>query len=138
MRTSLKVLFLALVAITSAATLVARQHPQKPGKWQIKMEVDMPGMKMPPMTQEICMTEADLADPKKAAMSDPKSGCSVTDYKVKGNTATWKLDCPQQGMKGSGESTFAGDTMSGSVKVTASGQEINTKYTGTWLGTCSK
>lgn len=138
MRTSLKVLFAALVGVSSIATLVAWQHPQKPGKWEIKVEMDMGGQKMPPVTQQVCVTEADLADPSKAVMSDPKSGCTVSDYKLKGNTATYKLSCPAQQLTGTGEMTYAGDTLAGSVKMTMGAQELSSKYTGKWLGTCSK
>lgn len=140
MRTPVKVLFVALIAATSLATLVAQQpHPQKPGKWQITVEMEMPGGgKMPPVTQEVCVTEADLADPNKAAMTDPKSGCKVTDYKTKGSTATYNIDCPAQQMKGSGTMTFAGETLTGDVKLSMGGQEIATKYSGKWLSTCSK
>jgi hypothetical protein len=123
----------------SLATVVAQQHPQKPGKWQITVEMEMPGGgKMPPVTQEVCVTEEDLADPSKAAMTDPKSGCKVSDYKTKGSTATYNIDCPAQQMKGKGTMTFAGETLTGDVKLSMGGQEIATKYTGKWLGTCSK
>ena len=139
MRTPVRVLFAALIAAASYATLVAQQHPQKPGKWQITVEMEMPGgAKMPPVTQEVCVTEEDLADPSKATMTDPKSGCKVSDYKTKGSTATYNIDCPAQQMKGKGTMTFAGDTLTGDVKLTMGGQEIATKYTGKWLSTCSK
>lgn len=139
MRTPVKALFAAFITATSLATLVAQQHPQKPGKWQITVEMEMPGGgKMPPVTQEICVTEADLADPAKATLTDPKSGCKVSDYKTKGSTATYNIDCPAQKMTGSGTMTFAGDTLTGDVKLKMGGQEVATKYTGKWLSTCSK
>ena len=140
MRTSLKVLFAALIAATSYATLVAQQqHPQKPGKWQVTVEMEMPGGgKMQPITQEICVTEADLADPAKAGFLDPKLGCKVSDPKTKGKTVSFEFDCPSQQMKGNGTITFDGDTFSGETKLLMAGQPITAKQTGKWLSTCSK
>ena len=139
MRNSFKFLFAALVVCTSLATLVAQQHPQKPGKWQITAEMEVPGAgKMPPVTQEICVTEADLADPAKAAFIDPKLGCKVSDTKTKGNTVSYAFDCPAQQMKGTGSVTFSGETFTGETKLKMGGQDVSSKQTGKWLGACSK
>jgi hypothetical protein len=76
----------ALVAllVVVAVPAFAADHPQKPGKWQLKMEMDIPNMpiKMPPVTFETCITEEDLKDPQKAVPNDPKSKCTVGDYKI--------------------------------------------------------
>ena len=139
MRTSLKVLFAALIAVTSFATLVAQQHPQKPGKWQVTVEMEMPGGgKMQPVIQEICVTEADLADPNKAAFLDPKLGCKVSDPKTKDKTVSFEFDCPSQQMKGNGSITFTGDTFTGETKLLMAGQQVIAKQTGKWLSTCTK
>lgn len=140
MRTSFNYLCAALLAVTSVATLVGAQHPQKPGKWQITVQMEMPGtaMKMPPVTSDICVTEEDLADPNKAVPNDPASGCKVTDHRVKGNVMSWGVDCPAQQMTGTGEITFAGDTFTGDVKLNMAGQEMASKYSGKWLGACTK
>jgi hypothetical protein len=120
-------------------TVAAQQHPQKPGKWQIAVEMEMPGAgKMPPVTQDVCLTEADLADPNKAALTDPASGCKVSDYKIKGTTTTYSIECPALQMKGNGTMTFTGETLAGEAKLSVAGQDIVTKYSGKWLGTCSK
>ena len=139
MRISVKVLFAALVAVTSLATLVAQQHPQKPGKWQVTVEMEMPnGGKMQPITQEVCVTEADLADPSKAAFMDPKLGCKVSEPKTKGKTVSFAFDCPTQQMKGTGNITFDGDTFAGETKLLMAGQQMTARQTGKWLSTCSK
>jgi hypothetical protein len=138
-RNSLRFLFLGLVAATSFATVVAQQHPQKPGKWQVTVEMEVPGAgKMPPVTQEVCVTEADLADPAKAAFIDPKLGCKVSDTKTKGNTFSYTFDCPAQQMTGTGSITFSGETFTGDTKLKMAGQDVSSKQTGKWLGTCSK
>jgi Protein of unknown function (DUF3617) len=127
----------ALAAVVSAQTV---RSPQKPGKWQITMEMEMPGMpmKMPPIMTEVCVTEADLAKPEPTVPKDAKSQCNVGDYKIKGNTVTWTVDCPKQKTKGSGEITYKDDTFSGQMKMQTADKEMSTKYTGKWLGTCTK
>jgi hypothetical protein len=86
----------------------------------------------------VCLTEADLADPNKAALTDPNSGCKISDYKIKGTTTTYNIECPALQMKGNGTMTFAGETLTGEAKLSIGGQNILTKYSGKWLGTCSK
>jgi hypothetical protein len=134
---------LGAVALTVAAGAQSPKSPQKPGKWQVTMEMDMPGMpmKMKPMTHEMCVTEEDLKDPQKNVPADPKSDCKVTDYKVKDNTLTWAMDCPSQQAKGTGEMTYtaSGESYTGAMTMAVAGREMTTKYTGKWLGAaCTK
>lgn len=138
MRKSL--MFVCAIAVAAAAAAQTPKSPQKPGKWQVTMEMDMPGMpqKMPPFTTEVCLTEADLADPQRAVPKDAKSDCKVSDYKVKGNTATWAMECPSQKMTGTGEATFTGDSYTGSMKMAMGEQKMTMKHSGKWLGTCTK
>ena len=76
--------FAALAAVAVVVPAQGADHPQKPGKWQVKFQMEMPGMpfKMPPITTEVCITEEDLKDPQKAVPGDPKQKCTVGDYKV--------------------------------------------------------
>jgi len=142
MRKSVPYILAALLAVTVIlpARAADTPNPQKPGKWKIKMQMEMPNMpvKMPPFTWEVCLTEEDLKDPQKAVPTDPKSKCDVADYKVDGNTVTWTISCPKQDMKGTGEITFTDDSYSGKMDMTIGEQEMTTKYSGKWLGECSK
>ena len=134
------VVCLCAMAIAAAAGAQTPRSPQKPGKWQLKMQMDMPGMpmKMPAITTEVCVTEADLANPEKTVPNDPKSQCTVADYKVKDNTVSWTVDCPKQQTKGSGEITYLADSFTGAMKMKVGEQEMSTKYTGKLLGPCTK
>jgi hypothetical protein len=128
---------------TVAFPAAAADHPGKPGKWQIKMEMEIPGMpiKMPPVTTEVCLTEEDLKDPSKAVPgNDPKkkTDCTVGDYKVDGKTISWTVDCPKQNMKGEGEVTYTDNSYTGSMHMTVGEQEMKAKYSGKWLGECTK
>ena len=123
-----------------AGSAAAETSPQKAGKWQTKIEMEMPGMpvKLPPMTFETCVTEEDLNDPQKSVPNDPKSDCKVGDYKVDGKTVSWTMDCPKQQMKGTGEITYDETSFSGSMKMKVGEQVMNSKYSGKWLGECKK
>jgi hypothetical protein len=134
-------MILVLVVLCFAAFAAAAEpSPQKPGKWQIKMQMEIPGMpvKMPPINFEVCLTEEDLADPQKAVPNDPKSDCKVGDYDIDGNTVSWTVDCPKSKMKGEGEITFDDSSYTGVMNMTMGEQQMKTNYSGKWLGACTK
>jgi hypothetical protein len=135
-----KYVLFVLAALMVCGTVFAAEHPQKPGKWQVKMQMEMPGMpfKMPPITTEVCLTAEDLQNPDKAVPNDQKSKCTVSDYKVNGNTVTWTIDCPKDKTHGTGEITYTDSSYTGTMKMTVGEQEMSTKYTGKWLGECKK
>ena len=142
MRRSFGYLSAALFALTTAGVLVAaQQHPQKPGKWQVKVEVAVPGMPQapPPQIMEVCVTEADLNDPQKLVSANmPNSDCKVSDYKIKEKTASWNLACPSQQLTGNGEITYEADTFTGKMTMKVGANEMTAKYSGKWLSTCTK
>jgi hypothetical protein len=133
-------MFVCAIAVAAAAGAQSVKSPQKPGKWQVTTDMDMPGMpmKMKPITTEVCVTEADLQDPQKAVPKDAKSDCKVSDYKVAGNTVTWAMECPSQKMKGTGEATYTGDAYTGTMKMEMGEQKMSMKLSGKWVGTCTK
>lgn len=127
-----------VLAIAAPAALAADPNPVKPGKWQWTMQMEIPGMpfKMPPVKFTHCVTEEDA---KSAIPQDQKNkDCKLIDHKIDGNTITWTVECPKQKMKGEGEITYDGDSMTGVMKMDADGQEMTTKYTGKYLGACDK
>lgn len=140
MRKFVPYVFAAVFALVAVAPAGAAENPQKPGKWKVTMQMEMPGMpiKMPPVNMEICLTEEDLKDPQKSVPNDPKSKCTVADYKVKGDTVSWSIDCPEQSMRGTGEITYTGDSYTGGMEMTIGDQQMTVKYSGKWLGTCTK
>ena len=135
-----RVVMCAAVLLTVAGTALAA-GPQKPGRWAIKMQMEMPGMpfKMPAINHEVCLTEEDLKNPQKAVPNDPKSKCTVGDYKVDGDTVTWTVECPKDKTKGTGEITFTSeDSYKGWMKMQVGEQEMTTTYSGAWKGECKK
>lgn len=141
MRKYVTYLFAAAALAVVVTPAQAADNPQKPGNWRMTFQVEMPNMpvKIPAVTKEICVTEEDLKDPKKSLPSnDPKSQCEIADYKIDGNVVSWTMNCPKQNMKGEGRITYTGDTYDGALKMNVNDQEIKTKFSGKWLGACSK
>jgi len=134
-----------LVAIAlglSVSTLA--QGPRRDGRWEVKMEMEMPGMpmKMPPMASIQCITKEQAEDPQRTV---PQAGrgapnnCKVSDYKVVGNKATWSMKCEgPEGMSGTGEITYGENTYEGVMKMDHQGQAMTMKYSGKRLGDCTK
>jgi hypothetical protein len=114
------------------------------GRWEVKMVMSMPGMpkEVPPATTTTCVTPEEAKDPQKMianAQLAQQSNCKINDYKTTGNKVTWAMTCEgEQAMTGEGEYIYAGDTYTGTVKVTRAGQVMTMKYSGKRLGDCTK
>lgn len=139
MRTLRIVTVAGLLAMTVA---VFAQGPRTDGRWEIKVEMQMAGMTMPPQTVTQCVTPEQAADPQKAippaGRGQSASDCKISDYKTSGNDVTWTMACPSQQMTGSGKFTYAGDTYTGAMVMKMQGQEMTMKYSGKRLGDCAK
>ena len=129
-----------------AAAAFAAQPNIKEGLWEITMTMEMAGMPSgrPPQTVQHCVTPKDAQDP--AAMSrsmDKDSQCVMSDYKLQGNTASWKMTCKgERAMTGTVTATYSGNsyTMTTKMAMVQSGQTMNmtTTQTGKYLGPCKK
>ena len=134
---------LALCALV-AVSVGAQQNPMRPGRWQSTMQMQMPNMpmQMPPMTTAQCITAEELEkDPAsglpRGAQNAPQNACKMSDYKVSGNTVTWKMVCSgAQAMTGEGELTFVQDTYTGTMKLEGPQGAMAMKMTGKRLGDC--
>jgi len=129
--------------LTISAGILAQNQPRRDGDWEIKVEMQMPGMpmSMPAQTVRQCITPQDAADPQKSVPPSGRGGpndCKVSDQKTEGNKVTWSMACPSQGMTGTGEIVYAENSYTGTMKMTAGGRDMTMKYTGKRLGDCTK
>ena len=111
----------------------------KAGKWQMTMEMDMPGMpmKMPPVSFTHCVTKEQAENPESAIPKNNRdSDCKYTDVKVDGSTVSWKMACEKQGMTGTGAVTYAADSYTGKMDMKVQDREMHMKYSGKYLGDC--
>ena len=129
----------ALAYIAIVVDVAAQQNPMRPGRWEVTAQMEMPGMQMPSMKNTQCVTQQQIDSPTHAVPTGPDAkDCKVSDYKVSGNTITWNMACPSQGMTGTGELKFNGDTYEGLVKIMAQQREMNMKFNGKRVGDCTQ
>jgi len=125
------------VLLTGVSLAFAAPGPDmNEGLWEITTTMKMQGMNMPSHTHTQCITKDDLVPQS----SQPGQECTISDYKVEGNTVSWKIRCSTQGgeMEGSGEITYRGDSFDGTMNMTmpGSGAEVVTHMTGRRIGDC--
>ena len=135
----LRTLALGICVLTLAATTFAddASSTMKPGNWSITVQMDMPGMAMPPVTVTRCITKEEAEHPQPPA--DKSAGdCKISDYKLEGNTLTWTMKCDKQDVTGEGKITFSPESYTGEGHMKASGVDVAQKFTGKYLGACEK
>ena len=135
----MKKLTLFFAGVALLLPIVANAGPQRPGKWQLTMEMEMPGMpmKMPPQTFTNCVTK-EMADKPEPPKGKKDNDCQVYDYKIDGNVVSWKVKCEKQNVMGDGKMTFTGDTYEGVTHMKMGEHEVTTKLTGKRLGDCEE
>jgi hypothetical protein len=138
-----------MIPLLAAALSLGPAHAAAPnmreGMWEITTKMEMPGKSDVAMPQQIvrhCVTRKDLDDPRRTTPA-ADSRCKMADYKLQGNTATWKMACEgQAGMTGTGTITYGGDSYSGNqtMAMKQSGQVMNLKmnFSGRRVGDCPK
>jgi hypothetical protein len=135
---------LPFLATALVAGLACAAPNMKEGMWEITTKMEMAGrsdVAMPQQTVKHCMTKKDVDDPKRMTPNSDQNRCKMTDYKLQGNTASWKVACEGQG-SGSGTITYNGDSYTGSqtMAINAGGQNMNMKmnFSGRRVGECPK
>lgn len=141
MKTTLAATLAVLIVVAS----VIAQSPIRPGRWEVTMQMQMPGstIQMPEMKSTRCVTPEDSKDPSRSLPSGPegrggqKSDCKMSDYKVSGNTATWKMACTgPQPMTGTSEMTFTDDSYTSTMKMDSAQGQMTMKMSGKRVGDC--
>jgi Protein of unknown function (DUF3617) len=126
-------------AALAAATLPAAAQTMEPGEWEFKSIVSSPAMPQPQATVfKHCVTHAEAEDPTRFTAGRQTADCAVTPGERTPRSYTWTVQCPKQGMTGSGKARFGGATIESEMQVTADtgGQkmQMQTHVTGRRLG----
>ena len=134
----------ATCLLAFCTTIVQASPNMTPGLWEINMKSEIQGMPggmgMPATTMRQCVRPADVQDSKRTVpQQDPK--CEMKDYKLEGNTASWRFECKgPETMSGSGNMTYSGNSYSGTTKMSMKQQgrviNMNQSYSGKRLGDC--
>jgi hypothetical protein len=108
------------------------------GKWEMTIRTEMTGMPgmIPAMTYTNCLTKDDMNPQKKESSQD----CRQTSSQLDGDTYTWDMECTSSGRtaKSSGNITYKGTTLDGTIVVTTQGMTMTQKITGKRIGDCDK
>jgi len=139
MRTRNLIPTLLLTILLMAGTAFAGPNIN-PGLWEFTTETQMQGggaMQVPAETHTQCITQDDLVPMSQNASQE----CQITNVVTNGDTISWDIVCGGQGgqMEGSGEVTYHGNTMNGSMVMAISGtnMQITNTITGRRIGNCS-
>lgn len=102
-------------------------------KWKITSSMQMSGMTMPAMSNEICKQPGDDSVPMKT-----EKNCTVYDNKRVGNVQSFKMRCTgKEAMEGSAEFTYLGpDHYKGKMLVNAQGETMTMNMEGQKIGSC--
>jgi hypothetical protein len=106
-----------------------------PGEeWEATTKMSMPGMpmQMPARTSKFCRAKSKAWDePPMDRQSQDR--CKMSDYRLVGNHATWKMTC-DGGMSGTGDMTFQTDSYAGTMIVSMEGGSMKMDLSGRKTG----
>ncbi len=137
-----KIAQFGLLLMTSIPALAAPN--MQPGMWEITTRMEMAGMEgmpaMPPQTVRQCIRPADVQNGS-ATVPRADTQCTVNDYRMQGNTASWRMECKGANpMSGNGTVTYGGTSYSGKTQFTMSDQgqvmTMNQTFNGKRVGDC--
>jgi hypothetical protein len=140
------VVFVVILFVASSVASAAPKSPMKPGKWQITMQMVVPGIPenmkgvgmLAPMTIDQCITKEQAENPQPPKMDKSKVDCDKPVQKFEGQTVTFMTKCRKPEMTMDGKLVFSGNTYKGETRVSNAGRTATYKYSGKYLGACDK
>ncbi|MCX8012275.1 MAG: DUF3617 family protein [Desulfobacterota bacterium] len=108
----------------------------KEGLCEITVNMEIPGMTMPPQTYTQCITKKNLI-PKKEEPN--QKGCNTIKTEVNKDTVYWIMECKTKGgvVTSNGYITYKGNTFEGMTKIKHPGTDITQHLKGKWIGPCN-
>ena len=130
---------LVSMLVGAAAFAADPKLPAKPGNWQLTMTVDSESlpMKLPPMTVEQCLTEAEMVPKTQSATQT----CKPANPKITGSSVSWTIDCTDKNgatTKGTGKATYTAESFDGVMDIKTMNMQLKYKLAGKRLGECTK
>ena len=147
-----KFLLAALAATACTSAVAAGPFDQfkgkmKPGLYDVQMDMEMPGMPggmgKQSMKMQNCVSEQDIESGKMGKDDKMPAGCEVKDFKMSGNSASYKTVCKGD-MNMTADTTISfrdnGYTMTSKTAMQQGGQTMNMthKMDGRYVGPCKK
>ena len=131
----------------AAGPLDQMKGKMRPGLYDMKMEMEIPGMPAgmgkQSMNMQNCVTEQDIEKGQMNKGKDSKPDtCEVKNFKMSGNTASYTAVCKEPEMTADTSITFndVGYTMNTKTAMKQGGQTMNMtqKIEGRYIGPCKK
>lgn len=119
------------VSMACAQTGLDLKGKMKEGQYETNFKMEIPGLPagIGGMNNAVrsCVTKEDIERGKGSMFSDPKSAqkdssCQMKNMKSSGNTMTYDVECPKEGMNTTTTLTFADNTVKGVTKMTMTGE----------------
>lgn len=131
-----------VIAASGLGASSAQTVDLRPGRYAVTVEVEMPGMKMPPEKDVQCVTREDLKNLSRLAFDEElEKTCKVFDYKATGSKMTFTATCGDSGepLKMNVDMTLAPESFVGVMKATQQGRPVMTsRVSGKRIGDCAK
>ena len=132
-------LFLALIA----AGLPAAAQSMLPGEWEFTTTMTSPVMQQPQTgTVSRCVSKIEAEDPASFMGGDSAAGCAITRGAGAPGSYNWTIDCPKQGLSGSGKAWYGPDKIESEIRMSVALQEggqkidMTNRTIGRLLGPC--
>lgn len=126
---------LALLALAAVPAL-ALAADMKPGSYEYRVQMEMPGMPFTPPAQTFkhCLTQAELDQGRQ--YSDPNNkDCQVKNLKQSAGKASFDVAC-KDGTTGKADYTFDGTSLSGTTVMNSGGHTMTMKMSSKRVGDC--
>lgn len=127
---------MTLAALLAPAVGLAAD--MKPGNWEYKVTMEIPGMpfQMPAQTFKQCVTAADIQKNKQFQSQDKSKECETKNLKQSPGKASFDIAC-KDGTTGHSDYTYTGDSLTGKTAMkTGEGQVMNMSTTSKRTGDC--
>ena len=131
---------LLALALSTAAPAFAQSL--EPGEWQFDTVLTMAGVAKPQTSSvQRCVTKNEAADAERwTGRQLAGSDCKLSMKNKTATSASWTLECPQSGMRGTGSASIGHGAMASEQKMTGELRgkpfEMNVKTIGKRLGPC--
>ena len=121
-----------LSASLTVLTLQTAAAAEPGNLWQVETSMEMPGMKMPGRSQQVC---APVASEGPEVLAGGDSECTMSNVKRSAGKFSYDVTCPQG--SGSGEMTYQGkDSYTSKMTMSADGQTMTMVTHGKRVGAC--
>ncbi len=131
-KTALAIIACSATFLAHAQTGLDLKGKMKEGQYETAFKMEIPGLPagMGGFNSSVknCVTKEDVEKGKGDMFSDPKSrrgdsSCELKNMKSSGNTVSYDMECPKEGMNSTTTLTFADSSVKGLTKMSMTGEK---------------